>query len=173
MLVIKKQAIFLNVLFLHPLFLAEIGAYPPFPLKAAGCVIAQISTHLHSSGSPTGQQRKIPVKVPLKQNIKYKKHPRCHLKHSIPYGVTSYYLFAKIVDLCWVGWAMMGSRGTQTDHRSGDLLVLKHLTAALVYNFVGSLLRFQVITHVRWRWSPFFHLKASETIHKSPVKCPG
>ena len=81
----------------------------------------------------------------LKQNTEKKKHPQCYLKPSILCHVTSYYLVANVADPCWVGWAMMGSRGTQTDHRSGDLLVLKYLAMALVYNSVASLLRFQVI----------------------------
>lgn len=63
-----------------------------------------------------------------------KNHPLCYLKPSIVYHVTSYYLVANVADLCWVGWAVMGSRGTQTDHRSGDLLILKHLATALGCN---------------------------------------
>lgn len=80
-----------------------------------------------------------------------KNHPLCYPKPSIVYHVTSYYLVANVADLCWVGWAMMGSRGTQTDHRSGDLLILKHLATALGCNSTGSLLRSQVIIYIWWK----------------------
>lgn len=46
----------------------------------------------------------------------------------------------------------------------------KHPTAALIYNYVQSLLQFQVFTHIWWRWLLRFSIKASATIQKSPVK---
>lgn len=67
---------------------------------------------------------------------------------------------------------MMGSRGTQTDRRSGDLLVLKHLTMGLIYNSVGCLLRFKLSPTPSGDNHRFFNLKPSETIQKSPAKYP-